>query len=80
MRPAVRGVMREHGMSALGHERTFAVQKGMSALPPRADIDRSHRDVRFVPEADILPLARSLRRLEPKSKKSEWCVAAALLI
>ena len=25
-------------MSALGHKRTFAVQKGMSALPPKADI------------------------------------------
>ena len=27
-------------MSALGHKRTFAVQKGMSALPPKADIRR----------------------------------------
>ena len=27
-------------MSALGHKRTFAVQKGMSALPPKADINR----------------------------------------
>ena len=25
-------------MSALGHKRTFAVQKVMSALPPKADI------------------------------------------
>ena len=25
-------------MSALGHKRTFAVQNGMSALPPKADI------------------------------------------
>jgi hypothetical protein len=25
-------------MSALGHKRTFAVQKGMSALHPKADI------------------------------------------
>ena len=25
-------------MSALGHKRTFAVQQGMSALPPKADI------------------------------------------
>ena len=25
-------------MSALGHKQTFAVQKGMSALPPKADI------------------------------------------
>jgi hypothetical protein len=28
-------------MSALGHKRTFAVQKGMSALPPKADIRES---------------------------------------
>jgi hypothetical protein len=26
------------GMSALGQKRTFAVQSGMSALPPKADI------------------------------------------
>jgi hypothetical protein len=25
----------------------------MSALPPKADIGRAHRDVRFVPKADI---------------------------
>ena len=28
-------------MSALGQKRTFAVQKGMSALPPKADIHRA---------------------------------------
>jgi hypothetical protein len=33
-------------MSALGHKRTFAAQKGMSALPPTSD-------VRFLPKADI---------------------------
>ena len=27
-------------MSALGQKRTFAVQNGMSALPPKADICR----------------------------------------
>jgi len=26
-------------MSALGQKQTFAVQNGMSALPPKADID-----------------------------------------
>ena len=40
-------------MSALGHKRTFAVQKGMSALPPKADMCGATRDVRFVPIADI---------------------------
>ena len=31
----------------------------MSALPPKADIDRACLDVRFVPEADIPPFIRS---------------------
>jgi hypothetical protein len=30
--------MQAQPMSALGHKRTFAVQYGMSALPPIADI------------------------------------------
>ena len=34
------------GMSALGQKQTFAVQKGMSALPPKADTRRSIWDVR----------------------------------
>jgi hypothetical protein len=38
-------------MSALGHKRTFAVQNGMSALPPKADMCSATRDVRFVPIA-----------------------------
>ena len=41
-------------MSALGHKRTFAVQNGMSALPPIADMCSAKRHVRFVPKADIL--------------------------
>jgi hypothetical protein len=40
-------------MSALGQKQTRAVQKVMSALPPKADILRSSRHVRFVPIADI---------------------------
>ena len=40
-------------MSALGQKRTFAVQKGMSALPPKADMCSATRHVRFVPIADI---------------------------
>ena len=40
-------------MSALGQKRTFAVQKGMSALPPKADMCGATRDVRFGPIADI---------------------------
>ena len=40
-------------MSALGHKQTFAAQKGMSALPPRADMCGALGHVRFVPKADI---------------------------
>jgi hypothetical protein len=36
-------------MSALGHKRTFAVQNGMSALRPKADMCSALGDVRFVP-------------------------------
>jgi hypothetical protein len=40
-------------MSALGHKRTFAPQKVMSALPPKADICGALAHVRFGPIADI---------------------------
>ena len=40
-------------MSALGHKRTYAVQKGMSALPPIADMCGAKTNVRLVPIADI---------------------------
>ena len=46
-------------MSALGQKQTCAVQEGMSALPPKADMCGATRDVRFVPEADI-PLVDQL--------------------
>jgi hypothetical protein len=39
-------------MSVLGHKQTFAVRKGMSALPPKADICGATSDVRFGAEAD----------------------------
>jgi hypothetical protein len=42
-------------MSALGQKQTFAVQNGMSALPPKADIHSDGSNVRFVPEADMDP-------------------------
>ena len=38
--------------------RTFAVQNGMSALPPIADIRGAKTDVRFVPIADIKDRAK----------------------
>jgi len=45
----------------LGHKRTFAVQNVMSALTPKADIERHLLDVRFVPIADIGSPIRSPR-------------------
>ena len=39
-------------MSALGHKRTFALQKVMSALPPKADMCSALGHVCFVPIAD----------------------------
>jgi len=41
-------------MSALGHKRTLAHVRVMSALPPKADIGTQPCDVRFVPKADIV--------------------------
>ena len=40
-------------MSAVGQERTSPVTEPMSALPPKADIERHEWHVRFVPKADI---------------------------
>jgi hypothetical protein len=43
----------EPPMSALGQKRTWQQVRLMSALPPKADIDRARRDVCFVPKADV---------------------------
>ena len=48
-------------MSAMGQKRTFAVQNGMSALPPIADIRRLGCNVRLVPLPRLAP-ARNLFR------------------
>src|SRR5262249_40558906 len=40
-------------MSALGQKQTSEGVKAMSALPPKADMDQSGCDVRFVPKAYI---------------------------
>jgi len=40
-------------MSALGQKQTFAAQKGVSALPPKADMCSALAYVRLVPIADI---------------------------
>jgi hypothetical protein len=57
-------------MSALGHKRTFAVQNGMSALPPKADMCGATRDVRFVPIADIP--AGATQRLSCPGSCARW--------
>ena len=46
-------------MSALGQKQTFAMQNGMSALHPKADMCSATRDVCFVPIADISQLGAS---------------------
>src|SRR5512135_1277925 len=48
-------------MSALGHKQTCAVQKVMSALPPKADIGAAQINVRFGPRADIALLDHFVR-------------------
>jgi len=45
-------------MSALGQKQTYAVQNGISALHPKADMCSATRYVRFVPIADIPPFKR----------------------
>ena len=47
-------------MSALGQKRTLQGSHLMSAIPPKADIRRRDRHVRFVPKADISSSIRSL--------------------
>jgi hypothetical protein len=59
LRPAVLLDRRVTLMSALGQKQTYAAQKVMSALHPKADTGGAARDVRFGPKADI----RSSRRI-----------------
>ena len=53
-RVKLRGSNFEPLMFALGQKRTSQRVGGMSALPPKADMDQLGCDVRFVPIADIL--------------------------
>src|SRR5262249_2629211 len=46
-------------MSAMGQKQTLQSVRPMSALPPKADIDWSDWNVRFVPKADICDTANS---------------------
>ena len=62
-------------MSALGQKQTCAVQNGMSALHPKADMCGATRDVRFVPKRtspalfDHLVGAPEQRRWNGKAKR-----------
>ena len=55
-------------MSALGQKQTCAVQNGMFALPPKADMCIAVAGVRFVPIADICSLDDDVHALQ----KSVW--------
>ena len=57
-------------MAELGQKRTLTSAWAMSALPPKADIDQSGRDVRFVPKADILRCGKECRYSIPLSART----------
>jgi len=48
-------------MSALGQKQTFAVQNGMSALPPKADICSALAQVRFGPKSGLMQRSKNDR-------------------
>ena len=54
-------------MSALGQKQTFAPQKAMSALHPKADICSAVADVRYGPKADILRVGQA-----PAYREARW--------
>src|SRR5262245_60964305 len=56
-------------MSAVGQKRTFAMQKGMSALPPKADICDALTDVCFGPIADIVTITAAQAVMPPRAAK-----------
>ena len=65
-------------MSALGQKQTFAVQNGMSALPPKADMCSASAHVRFVPIADIVLIRHFIgaRQANGWSRFANCCPAA----
>src|SRR5215831_921246 len=64
-------------MSALGQKRTSEVVQSMSALPPKADMDRPGHNVRFVPKADscTAQIADPVRRNFAAAPASRKCLA-----
>src|SRR6516164_6529237 len=57
------------GNAALGHKRAFAVQTGMSALPPKADMCGARAHVRFGPKADSCSAAKSIAIRSPRGEQ-----------
>jgi hypothetical protein len=57
-------------MSALGQKQTFAMQKAMSASPPKADRCDATRDVCYGPKADIGNVTAVQRAMRPSAAKS----------
>src|SRR5215813_12882291 len=55
-------------MSEVGHKRTSHAYLAMSALPPKADIERHDWHVRFVPKADERAAAK-FRIRSPRGAK-----------
>ena len=49
-------------------KQTSAHVRTMSALPPKSDIDRACRDVRFVPKADILRCGKNIVIRSPRRR------------
>ena len=72
------GGSKRKAMSPSGHERTFAAQKDMSALPPKADMCSATRYVRFVPRADIAELETLVIQLSAHSTNISMSAASAL--
>ena len=64
-------------MSALGHKQTYAMQKGMSALPPiataKADMCSAGGYVRFGPKADFCDATSDVSY----GSEADMCIAQA---
>ena len=59
-------------MSAWGQKQTFAVQKGTSALPPKADMCTALAHVCFGPIADIGPKFASPHKIKNRRLRAAY--------
>jgi len=64
-------------MSALGQKQTYAVQNGMSALPPKATSNATYGDVRFGPKADIESIV-TVQETAPEARGKITLISANL--